>query len=275
MREQDKTQSPSYPAAFPVSRSVSPENERDLMIPVTCGLKWSELFPNCTPIGCLGRMLAASSMWGSTKRYLTWSVRATLFKHSYIRLAASAHGMSAQELLSSRLMFPTPLASDKHTVKDAMNLNVFLSDQWDIQKEKPERSNMEPAAVGGGVLLNSDSVGRDKVEVSAGGNEKKQGQGEPCGADNFTGKSAGGNGGAQSRLDGMANGFPVEMDGHKLWKREPAGVPRITEETENRAARLKTLGNAVCPPQVFPILKCIADIETSACKENCVFGELC
>ena len=25
--------------------------------------------------------------------------------------------------------------------------------QWDIQKEKPERSNMEPAAVGGGVLL--------------------------------------------------------------------------------------------------------------------------
>ncbi|MBD9025870.1 MAG: DNA cytosine methyltransferase, partial [Clostridiales bacterium] len=82
-------------------------------------------------------------------------------------------------------------------------------------------------------------------------------------------------GGAQSRLDGMVNGFPVEMDGHKLWKREPEGIPRITEETENRAARLKTLGNAVCPPQVFPILKCIADIETSACKENCVFGELC
>ena len=144
--------------------------------------------------------------------------------------------------------------------------------QRDIQKEKPERSNLEPASVGGGVLLNSDSVGRDKVEVSAGGNEKKQGQGEPFSADNSTGKSAGGNGGAQSRLDGMVNGFPVEMDGHKLWKREPAGVPRITEETENRAARLKTLGNAVCPPQVFPILKCIADIETGTCKENCIFG---
>ena len=144
--------------------------------------------------------------------------------------------------------------------------------QRDIQKEKPERSNLEPASVGGGVLLNSDSVGRDKVEVSAGGNEKKQGQGEPFSADNSTGKSAGGNGGAQSRLDGMVNGFPVEMDGHKLWKREPEGVPRITEETENRAARLKTLGNAVCPPQVFPILKCIADIETGTCKENCIFG---
>ena len=35
---------------------------------------------------------------------------------------------SARELLSSRLMFPTPLASDKCTGRDAQNLDVFLSD---------------------------------------------------------------------------------------------------------------------------------------------------
>ena len=50
------------------------------------------------------------------------------FSHSYFRLAASAHGMSARELLSSRLMFPTPLASDKGTARDAAGLDVFLSD---------------------------------------------------------------------------------------------------------------------------------------------------
>ena len=82
-----------------------------------------------------------------------------------------------------------------------------------------------------------------------------------------------GHGGAQPRLGGMADGLSAGLDGHILWKREPDGVPRITEETENRALRLKTLGNAVCPPQVYPILKCIADIETGACADRCVFAD--
>lgn len=46
---------------------------------------------------------------------------------------------------------------------------------------------------------------------------------------------------------------------------EPADIPRLTEEVPNRSKRMKTLGNAVSPPQVFPILKYIADIETGRC----------
>jgi hypothetical protein len=80
-------------------------------------------------------MLLASSIWGSTKRSLTWQKRDTLFSHSYFRLAASARGMSASELLSSRLMFPTPLASDKGTNKDARSLDVYLSDNGIFRKK--------------------------------------------------------------------------------------------------------------------------------------------
>lgn len=173
--------------------------------------------------------------------------------------------------------------------------------QRDIPQGKQERHKMEPSSVGGGVLPDADSVGRNEVNIQAGSNAQKQGQGKLGSTNNTAGKSALGNGSAQSRLGGVVNGFSYWLDcgvddiyrcasekwltgnfdniacrrclldGHKLWRQEPDGVPRITEDENNRALRLKTLGNAVCPPQVFPILKCIADIETGACINNCVF----
>lgn len=139
-----------------------------------------------------------------------------------------------------------------------------------------EKTGQETVAlISGGVLLNADTVGRGALQLPAVCDDEKQGRREPYGADNQAGKSNERHSGAQFRLGGMANGFPAEMDGRKLWKRESCGISSITEETENRALRLKTLGNAVCPPQVYPILKCIADIETGACKNNCVFDEFC
>ena len=132
--KQDLKQLPLSQAAFPVSPSSPPENGRALRMNATCGRKCAALLPNCGPVGCLGKMLLASSIWGSTKRSLTWQKRDTLFSHSYFRLAVSAHGMSASELLSSRLMFPTPLASDNNTARDAASLDVFLSDNGIFRK---------------------------------------------------------------------------------------------------------------------------------------------
>lgn len=56
----------------------------------------------------------------------------------------------------------------------------------------------------------------------------------------------------ESRLGGMADGIPPEMDGHSMWAKEPAQIPYlISDPPANVAKRLKTLGNAVVPPQVF------------------------
>ena len=63
------------------------------------------------------------------------------------------------------------------------------------------------------------------------------------------------------------------MDGRILWREEPADIPRITEDTKDRALRLKTLGNAVCPPQAYPIFHYIAAIETGACAGICPYGK--
>lgn len=140
MRKQDLKPLPSSPAAFRASPSPPQESGGALRMNATCGRRCAELLPNCGPVGCLGKMLLASSIWGSTKRFLTWQKRDTLFSHSYFRLAASAHGMSASELLSSRLMFPTPLASDKSTGKDAASLDVFLSENGIFRKRNKDGS---------------------------------------------------------------------------------------------------------------------------------------
>ena len=134
MKKQDETALPSLAADFPVSRFQARGNKKGLKIPATCGLKCAASLQSPSPAGCLAKMLLGSSIWGSTKRFLTWQKRDTLFSHSYFRLAASAHGMSASELLSSRLMFPTPLASDKNTCRDAANLDVYLSDNGIFRK---------------------------------------------------------------------------------------------------------------------------------------------
>ncbi len=273
MKKQDETALPSLAADFPVSRFQARGNKKGLKIPATCGLKCAASLQSSSPAGCLGKMLLGSSIWGSTKRFLTWKKRATLFKHSYYQLAVSARGISAQRTFIVGVdVSHSACLRQQQKADGGCKYECVSFRQRDISEEEQKRRNLEPSAVGGGVLYDAGSVGRDKVKISAGGNEEKQGRGEPCGAGDIRGTAAVGDGGAQSRLGGMVNGVPEAMDGFKLWEREPVGVPRITDRTDGRADRLKALGNAVCPPQVFPILKFISDIETGRCKKYCEFG---
>ena len=67
-------------------------------------------------------------------------------------------------------------------------------------------------------------------------------------------------------------GFPKGWTAVSSGERNPQIVPRITDDTKDRALRLKTLGNAVCPPQAYPIFHYIAAIETGACASICPYG---
>ena len=51
---------------------------------------------------------------------------------------------------------------------------------------------------------------------------------------------------AQRGLGGMVDGFPDRLDQHP-WIQEPEETPRVIKGQENRANRLKALGNAVVP----------------------------
>ena len=93
------------------------------------------------------------------------------------------------------------------------------------------------------------------------------------GAGHLSGTAGVRNGGAEPGLGGMAHGFPERMDGRILWAAEPEGIPRMTERMDDRALRLKTLGNAVCPPQAYPIFRYIAMIENGTCGNFCPYGK--
>ena len=68
----------------------------------------------------------------------------------------------------------------------------------------------------------------------------------------------------ESGLGRSAAGFPSGMDGvisawlDGTWEN---GIPRLTDKIPHRNDRLKCLGNAVVPAQVYPILRAIYEIE--------------
>ena len=124
MKKQDKMNLHSYPGASPVNPFPQSDKKRALRTPATSGRKCAASLTNCAPISCLAKMLLTSSIWGSTKRSLTWNRRDMPFGHSYFLLVPSAHGMSASELLSSGLMFPTPLASDTGTKANIAKISI-------------------------------------------------------------------------------------------------------------------------------------------------------
>ena len=131
-----------------------------------------------------------------------------------------------------------PCLRQKHLPGLVSPGGVALRQRGPAQAE-PGRNDLECSAVGGGVLSHPGSRGGP---------------------------------GAEPGLGGMAHGLPPRMDGRILWAAEPEGVPRITEGTKDRSLRLKTLGNAVCPPQAYPIFHYIAAIETGACVSICPYG---
>ena len=63
------------------------------------------------------------------------------------------------------------------------------------------------------------------------------------------------------------------VSGRTLWPAGPGEQhewepPRIATGVKDRVARLKALGNAVVPAQVYPILKAIAVIERGGVKDE-------
>ena len=74
---------------------------------------------------------------------------------------------------------------------------------------------------------------------------------------------------AEPGMGGVANGLPAWLDGfgHIVWPPEP-DIPRLAHGVPDRRDRLKCLGNAVVPAQIYPILAAIAQVEREGMSTN-------
>ena len=82
------------------------------------------------PRWVLGKMLLASSVWGSTKRSLTWSRQVTMFGFSYYLLLPLAHGTNGNGYSSSAPLLPTPLASDTGDVGKGLDIQISANGSY-------------------------------------------------------------------------------------------------------------------------------------------------
>ena len=87
-----------------VSLSPLPGSKEARMMTVTSGRKCSELYGNSGPLGSLVRMCLESSIWHSTRCYLTWKTKDLPHNRLLFRLAVSMPRTSETECA----LWPTP-----------------------------------------------------------------------------------------------------------------------------------------------------------------------
>lgn len=93
-----------FPEDSPVSRFLLPGSEEARMMTVTSGRKCSGLSASSGPLGSLVKMCLESSIWHSTRCYLTWKVKDTPARRLLFRLAASMPRTNG----TGSLFWPTP-----------------------------------------------------------------------------------------------------------------------------------------------------------------------
>src|SRR5574343_604673 len=119
-------ESPSSQAAFPVSHLVSPGSEAARQMTVSSGLRCCALLRNSNPLGCLARMLLASSTWNSTIVWLTWRHKATPRKRLLFQLAPSMPRTEGTEFG----LWATPNSSSGNSPADMDDGREWTGKYW-------------------------------------------------------------------------------------------------------------------------------------------------
>jgi len=107
MKELGYEQLTLFQEDFPASHSALPGSELARMMTVSSGRKCSALYESSDQLGFLVKMCLESSIWHSTRCWLTWKTKDTKLKRLLFQLAVSMPRTEETECA----FWPTPMAS--------------------------------------------------------------------------------------------------------------------------------------------------------------------
>ena len=213
----------------------------------------SELYGNSGHLGCLVRMCLESSIWHSTRCYLTWKASDTPRKRLIFRLAASMPRTSEKE----SLLWPTP-STGAALCGGTGNFKTLQK-----MAEKGLITEAERRQLSQG---NGGKTTPELLEWLMGYEQKfTELIPTPTATDYKSGCltrfwTPPPHTHTQARVRRIVEVVSGSHSAWENWPNEP-GVDRVVDGIPDRLDRIKCLGNAVVPQQFYPFFAAIAEIE--------------
>ena len=259
MREQVYEQLTLFREDSPVSPLAKPGNETARTMTVTSGLKCSESYPNSDPLGCLVRMCLESSIWHSTRCFLTWKTSATPGKRLLFRLAVSMPHTRGSE----SLLWPTPSTGaalcggtgNFKTLRKMAEKGLITEDERrQLSQGNGGKTNPELLEWLMGYEQKFTELIPTPVASSANGAATDRWYSQTVQVERER---------EQARLSWQSARTCGSHSPWQDWPVEP-GLDRVVDGVRNRMDRIRCLGNAVVPQQFYPFFAAMAAIEHGA-----------
>lgn len=290
--EQGLEQLTLFQEAHPASPSPLPGSNAAQQMTVTSGRKCIELYGKYSQLGCFSKKLLDSSLWRSTRCFLTWKTQSTPAKHLLFRLAVS----TPRTKDTAYVLWPTPSTGaalcggtgNFKTLKYMQEAGIITEEerkelskgnggnanpeflQWLMGYERLWTDTLLPTPIatdwkGGssyrywkpqGFVTTSSQNRNVERERERGTSGVRQPLAEPD-RDNAVGTA----GADQPGIFGVYERLSDRMDGYKqqaehFWDNgEPEGLERIKRGVPHRKERIEAIGNAIPPQQFYPFYR--------------------